>query len=122
MTQLQKTPLEEAKLLNQHGFDWEHDTYYDKDGNEFDSYELGYGMHGGVYYPVPTIQLALKWLRDTKGIDVDISRHMHQYNVLICINKSKRLVLDNDGKCVYFDTYEHAELEALRQALKKLSK
>ncbi len=122
MSQLQKTPFEEAKLLSNAGFNWDCDDYYDKFGEEFHDFTPSiHGFPRAAYYPIPTIQLALKWLRDMKGRHAwvrtiwqsgqEIPTYQYQYKDNIKWISS-----------MHYETYEVAELQALRETLKELLK
>lgn len=75
---------EQAVELKRFGFDWECNHYYDYSHNLVEytaSYETGYSNWNHEChqdfgdYSAPTLSQAQKWLREVKGIYVEISRY-----------------------------------------------
>jgi hypothetical protein len=74
--QLQLVTFEQAKRLRELGYDWETDSlYFSDDKSSSDDY--GLFNHNAIendsewtckVYSAPTVGLALKWFRDTKGL------------------------------------------------------
>ncbi len=126
MTQLQKTPHEEAVLLKQYGFDYKcNDYWYISSRGELvhmcnsRDYDNFNRLKG--FTSCPTIQLALKWLRDVKGKHAWVisiwqpewNNYSYQYYY---IDKSR----EEWNGSTHYETYDEAEMEALRKALKDL--
>lgn len=73
--------LEVAKLLKEADFDWECKTYYNislyRDEiiieGEFHDYNF---TTGNIIFSVPTLDIAQRWLREEKNIDVVVLRAM----------------------------------------------
>jgi len=73
--------FEVAKLLKEKGFDWKVFHFYDEDGHlkhrEGDCYSLynwNYPTkdeYGSKYCSAPTQQMACRWLREEKGLNVN---------------------------------------------------
>lgn len=63
-----------AKLLNDKGFDWNCDTYYTENGSVKYT-QLKYN-HNGIKncYSRPTLQVAMKWLREVHNLNVEVYR------------------------------------------------
>ena len=113
--------FETAKLLKEKGFN--KDTYsmymYDKNGEAKDVLLLKEGEE-----PVlrPTLQMAMKWLRDVHGIHIGILvtyQHLpRKYEVHIMrLKETNDIVLcPNDD----FDTYEEACEAAIKYCLENL--
>lgn len=67
--QLQLCDFEQAKLLKESGFDWEVISFYDKYGKAIAMPNSPTkNNNNDEYYSAPTVALALKWLRDVKGL------------------------------------------------------
>jgi len=74
--QLQLVTFEQAKRLKQLGFNWEingyYSEYYDNSGKLIDWNLQNYNRmvrYRDGYFSAPTVALALKWMRDVKGIN-----------------------------------------------------
>ena len=63
-----------AKLLNDKRFDWNCDTYYTENGSVKYT-QLKYN-HNGIKncYSRPTLQVAMKWLREVHNLNVEVYR------------------------------------------------
>ena len=63
-----------VKLLNDKGFDWNCDTYYTENGSVKYT-QLKYN-HNGIKncYSRPTLQVAMKWLREVHNLNVEVYR------------------------------------------------
>ena len=77
-TQLQLVTYEQAVRLKELGFDWEVKQYY-RDGIKDYTYPefMGYSNEAINDFSAPTAALALKWMRDVKGIfgSIDFDNH-----------------------------------------------
>lgn len=116
--------FEVAKLLDEKGFDEPCHLHYHY-VKEFDRYfqteekiDISFKK---FYYPCPTHQMALAWLRKEKRIFIRIIENstgeVFRYEIY---NHTP----DNNGKCyisnTYSDSYEEAVEEALKYYLKNL--
>jgi len=128
--QLQLCSFEQAKALKQLGFDWETELCYNFSFNKesamlftvgMASYEIGSGMvskcnankWGEFYSSAPTVALALKWMRDVKGIRNGVCDTPNIYYGDYCEpNRNSRPATLN------FDTYEQAESALLDELIK----
>ena len=64
--------FETAKLLKEKGFD-EYCGYYDRNGEYWD-YRV-YNHRGEDYISAPTLQMAMKWLREVQNLVVNPAGH-----------------------------------------------
>ena len=105
--------LETAKLLKQAGFDWECDKGYDGKRNEELWVLLNFNLFNDKY-SLPSLSVAQKWLREVKGIEVNVLcvyiNLIKKYSYAAFEGKYNHEIID-DG----FDTYE----EALEAGIKK---
>ena len=73
-------------------------------------------------YSAPTLQMAMKWLRETYDIDFDIittgSRHVRRYHLAIWENKDEEMVTINP--IGYFNKWEQACEAAIKYCLENL--
>lgn len=73
-------------------------------------------------YSAPTLQMAMKWLRETHDIDFDInttgSRHVRRYHLAIWENKDEEMVTINP--IGYFNKWEQACEAAIKYCLEHL--
>jgi hypothetical protein len=59
--------FETAKLLKEKGFDKKCFTVYNNDGKFYDT---RYGIAPSIEIPAPTLQMAMKWLREVHKIEI----------------------------------------------------
>ena len=59
--------FEVAKLLKEKGFDEKCFTVYNNDGKFYDT---RYGIAPSIEIPAPTLQMAMKWLRENHNIHI----------------------------------------------------
>lgn len=117
--------FETAKLLKEKGFDWECDWYYPKNGGEIemlDLYELNYCRES--FISAPTQQMACRWLREEKGIFVDIRVYSGlpvQFGYDISVLYPDKTLVDKGGT-FGFSSYEEATEKGLKYVLQNLSK
>lgn len=104
-----------AKLLKEKGFD-EYCGYYSSDG-EYWGY-CTYNHRGKDYISAPTLQMAMKWLRDVHKIDITVDPHkignnwIYQFH--ICQNKDYLFSKDIGT------SYENCAESAIKYCLKNL--
>lgn len=126
--------FETAKLLKEEGFDEECDCFYN---NTIDYGTPGLEVDGQLYYKnsalydeeyaAPTLQMAMKWLREEKKIGIEINTNFDcadgkwYYEYGFCIFQlygtfEKLSECDYDG----YKTYEEACEAAIKYCLKNL--
>ena len=114
--------FETAKLLKEKGFDKKCFTVYNNDGKFYDT---RYGIAPSIEIPAPTLQMAMKWLREMHNYDVGVcldsyvEPYDNLYYILIRRRKDK---YENISPCeqAYFDTYEEAAEAAIKYCLENL--
>jgi hypothetical protein len=104
--------FETAKLLKEKGFDWEVRSLYGKDGDMgFSSWSNNYNTHDDLY-SAPTQQMAMRWLREEKGIHIyPIPVTGFYYVVSVYLedgNKVHNRILSRSGRHAYEDAIEVA--------------
>jgi hypothetical protein len=131
-TQLQLVTFEQANKLDSVGFDWptrlRYDYCYEKfttetttDRNHNDRHKWTNKDKQGC--SAPTVALALKWMRDVKGIACAVNV---RNEIRVFSNKSTYVPnfikrgITTGGKA--FDTYEAAERALLDELLKLIEK
>ena len=110
--------FETAKLLKENGFDEKCFTVYNNDGKFYDT---RYGIAPSIEIPAPTLQMAMKWLRNihdivcSVGLFTDLPE-MPPYWSFNILNQSTAKVMYEafDVKC---ETYEEACEAAIRYYL-----
>ena len=115
--------FETAKLLKEKGFDECTICSFDKDGNPKDILRPFIESDGDVRKP--TLQMAMKWLRELKRcIIVIIPKWFTPYGCAkyaYSIWADDNLEIDGEtDKDTEYDTYEETCEEAIKYALKKL--
>lgn len=118
--------FETAKLLNTKGFKGEFHKHYwgYEPGKEF----LTDGSFNPEYdYPAPTLQMAMKWLREVHNIYIQImldswalGDHSGYYIVIQKTDSDFEEVSPVDIDVVFFQTYEEACETAIKYCLEKL--
>lgn len=116
-----------AKLLKELGFDW--DTYngYNKDGVFADkSRSLITWNHFSDYYSAPTIEVAQRWLREVKNIDVVVSRAMQwkqfYYTITHEENRTSKIDFMSLNEDLWWFKYEEALEAGIKKALELILK
>ena len=122
--------LEVAKLLKEAGFDWECTHYYSvntlhEPNNGFihiyKQYEALFYDHNRTKMPVysaPTLEVAQRWLREVKNIDVFAYRNepKDKFESIVSFNKK----WSTTGMCI--NTYEEALETSIKKALEIIIK
>lgn len=126
--------FETAKLLKEKGYCNISNTLYNENG-EFIRYDVGLNNKGyscilGEFYECPTIQMAMKWLRENYVMHIDVRVTNHSISDLIDIVKYYWVVYNSktarwvNESTIYkvqcFDTYEEACDDAIRTCLKNI--
>ena len=106
--------FETAKLLKEKGFDWDTDKVYVRN------------LMACRYedYPMPTQATACRWLREEKGIFVDIRVYSGlpvQFGYDISVLYPDKTLVDKGGT-FGFSSYEEATEKGLKYVLQNLSK
>ena len=124
--------FETAKLLKEKGFDWEVRAYYQYDSEfkqwdfELDDREDSPSLWGDYYVSAPTQQMAMRWLREEKGIHIctvpDLSSNKFYVSIAINVNGKWRLHANFPAPLLYekYIKCEDAIEVALEYALTKL--
>ena len=129
--------FETAKLLKEKGFDEECWHWYEEDGYFKDSND-DYGFQSNSDHvsddficSAPTLQMAMKWLREDKKILISIFCHIdkgywfciqHFIDSLYIFATSESIHRKEEilGKIQYYDTYEQACEAAIKYCLENL--
>ena len=121
--------LEVAKLLKKAGFNWEvNHSYPDRDplDNSCSGYmedlpfyhNLNDGKYGGM--SVPTLDVAQRWLREVKHLDVIVNRNLPIYEPQYSWDY-EYVIITTDGRVeavdCYFEEYEQAQEAGIKKAL-----
>lgn len=111
--------FEIAKLLKEKGFDIPCKQAY------FNSSLVDYTMYGfcdGELLDCPSQSLALKWLREVHGIFIDIMTYTIGSKIQFrWVGYDKgRLFSQEEGRTIYFESYEQAIEASLLYVLKNL--
>ena len=106
--------FETAKLLKEKGFDVNCYTHYSSDGqNVYYNYQT---PSDGINRP--TLQMAMKWLREVHNFHIRIDRASKYWNYTI--RKLKLFGTNDLSYNVDFNTYEKACEAAVKHCLEKL--
>jgi len=68
-----RVTFEIAKLLEEKGFKGEFKGYYDCNGFYFDTPNIVLKESGYAYYPIPSLSVVLKWLREVHNIYIAVN-------------------------------------------------
>lgn len=119
--------FETAKLLKEKGFD----DICDKVYRERDSYlcpiEYCMNLKGEGYYLAPTLQMAMKWLRDEKHYYIQVmldgwacGGHLGYYVVIQKTDSDFEMMLQDVRERVFYDTPEEAAEDAIKYIVENL--
>ena len=125
--------FETAKLLKEKGFNWECECYYFFNNEvQFEESLAHWDWNNGYTYrySAPTIQMAMKWLREAYKIHINLDIHwLHFANTLGWMYIITKIVEngveyvdakgDEDDKHFY-STYEEAAEAAIKYCLENL--
>ena len=109
--------FEIAKLLKEKGFD-EYCGYYSSDG-EYWGYRV-YNHKGKDYISAPTLQMAMKWLREVHKIEIRViyeNEKLCWYGACNPMNEPSQILLGFGRKC---KSYEEACEAGIRYVLENL--
>lgn len=110
--------FETAKLLKEKGFEGRMHTFYTEEGTDIES---SYVVPSN-FFPIyrPTLQMAMKWLRETFEIhcqiDCPIAASNWRYGIRD-LNQDEWVTLRDMGD---YETYEEAAEEAVKYCLENL--
>jgi len=112
--------FETAKLLKEKGFD-EPCNHYDDCGQFW--IPGGYNKNLSYHFPAPTLQMAMKWLRETYNLEIypyHDSLTKNSYWWFEIIKYPNSVSEYESGKDEEFDTYEEACEAAIKYCLENL--
>jgi len=121
--------FETAKLLKEKGFD-EYCGYYSSNG-EYWGY-CTYNHRGKDYISAPTLQMAMKWLREEHNLFVEIQYatslllqphttiYFQIYYMSLDYTTSGKNMLPDDYVREYYTSYEEAAESAIKYCLENL--
>jgi len=115
--QLQNVTFGQAKALNALGFDWPTIARYDDHGILYEYYEGCENWNDeeetDSLFSAPTVALALKWLRDAKGL---------RLGIVPCKKAYTGYCISDTSAAYAYPTYEEAESAILDRAIAELAK
>jgi len=116
--------FEIAKLLRNKGFSQDPNicnTAYTTKGkfsNNAKSFAFNYELiKPRSYYTAPTIQMAMKWLREIYQIDIQVFRHIRGKKVTFYARIEQNTHLEHQDKCNLYQSYEEACEAAIKYCL-----
>ena len=121
--QLQLVTFKQAKRLKQVGFNWWTYRLFYNDTGELSNRMTGCFNEEKEYVSAPSVQLALKWMRDVKGIPCsvgyyDTNEHSYSYRKDGIFHTTLLRRIEDR----FFYTFELAETELLDELLTLLEK
>jgi len=120
--ELQLCSFEQAQRLKKAGFDWEvGECYFEYDkrlGTGYKATNHNFQDSRCRSVSAPTVALALKWIRDEKGIVNCIKRDFEYSEIPVYLGQFKDMYITDYG----YDTYEEAESALLDELLNILEK
>ena len=106
--------FEVAQLLKKKGFDERCYKKYNSSGDLFDAKEFTYGPKA------PTLQMAMKWLREVHNICISVDVKIGGRKYYVCISSTENglsyCILENE----VWDTFEDACKESIKYCLENL--
>ena len=123
--------LEVAKLLKDTGFDWECKEYYYNFATtgwslSFDDNFVNWNSWSERYISAPTLDVAQRWLREVKNIDINILtdfdsvKRLYYVRYVVKDGHYKTYYITKNQSYVYFNTYEEAQEAGINEALEIL--
>lgn len=121
--------LEVAKLLKKAGFDWKCRGIYVLDSENDPEYVFSTAnftntskeIEGYIRFSAPTIDIAQRWLREVKNIDVVVSRAMQwkqfYYTITHEENRTSKIDFMSLNKDLWWFKYEEALEAGIQKAL-----
>ncbi len=115
--------FEVAQLLKEKGFDESVNRFYETSTGKPLLVRCEYCRNSfTIDYAAPTLQMVLKWLREVHNIFIDIMTYTTGSKIQFrWVGYDKgRLFSQEEGRTIYFDSYEEAVEAALLYVLKNL--
>ena len=123
--------LETAKLLKEKGFDEPCDFVYDEGKLEWIHHKFIFlggkistnsEFRDSEIISAPTLQMAMKWLREKHNIYIDILTYTTGNNIQFrwVGHEKGRLFSQEEDKTIYFGSHEQACEAAIKYCLEKL--
>ena len=111
--------FETAKLLKEKGFDIPLNYFYNSDGRKCYATSYNWNQTTGDFqdYSCPTLQMAMKWLREKHKIFISIQQHMDMSYVWYSYEDGAPKGCDRES---HNNTYEQACEAAIKYCLEKL--
>jgi len=109
--------FETAKLLKEKGFNWNTDKQYNLDKIVSEYNITDRSRYPERYLDAPTIQMAMKWLREVHKIFISIQQHIDMSYVWYSYEDGAPKGCDRES---HNNTYEEACEEAIKYCLKNL--
>ena len=116
--------FETAKLLKEKGFDWNTDKQFNSDKIVGDYNITDRSRYPERYLDAPTLQMAMKWLREVHHIFIDIDYDTHEFG-----DKPYFTLITNMDTCSYYSgkhlpvnraTYEEMAEAVIKYCLENL--
>lgn len=121
--------FETAKLLKEKGFDWECISYYVSDEPDDVKYSFC-GETNSIWESrccsAPTLQMAIKWLREVHDLNINNELSIHGYfcSISHIVRDSLGHIVDVEDseawETAYYDTHEEACEAAIKYCLENL--
>ena len=117
--------FETAKLLKEKGFEGRMHTFYTEEGTEMES---AYVVPSN-FFPIyrPTLQMAIKWLRDVHDLIISVNFTVHGWlcGITKIFRDSNGFIVNinhgiGDDSLPYCDEYEEACEAAIKYCLENL--
>ena len=112
---------ETAKLLKERGFDGECRDYYSTDGHFYSEDFKSDWNHGGeaiVIFSAPTLQMAMKWLREVHNIFIQVELYSKYDNYCFeLFQNTHRLIIEHRE---VYNSYEESCEAAIKYCLENL--
>lgn len=113
--------FETAKLLKEKGFDWEVHRSYLVNDNCFAPADVNELPHRKDAIRIPTLQMAMKWLREEHSIAINIGwgevfEDKYRWWCIILNCKDGDILRESE----YYKTYEQAADAAIKYCLENL--
>lgn len=124
--------IKQAQALKRLGFDWECDHYYAIGEHDWYLFRTVGGIPANFNkdidaFPIdcsaPALHVAAKWLREAKGIAVNVPAHdggLYDWEIVLLPNAAEDLEVRN--RSTWCKTYEEALSEGIDEALEDLER
>lgn len=122
--------IKQAQALKRLGFDWECDHYYAIGGHDWHLLRTEGGIPANFNkdidaFPIdcsaPALHMAAKWLREAKGIAVNVDAHYggwYDWEIVLLQNAAEDIEVSNLS--MWCKTYEEALSEGINEVLEVL--